>query len=504
MDTWGLEICNPHSAPRTWKRRAIFNKFLSGISFILKVIGLDLQKLVSPATILFAVLAYLWRKYVLTSVSLEKDPELCRNALTWVVERNNRWRHLRAVSPRVHESICDHPQSRKRTEKDPIKYEPHIGTHIFWWGMRPFLLRVESEMGFGGGRDRECVDVITFGSPQCLRDFVEHIKQWSIVQQKGKTSIRCPERYGYGYQWTLAYKKHSRPMETVVLDQAQKSAIIEDMEAFLLDSSRRLYASRGIPYRRGYLLHGPPGTGKSTLCYALAGHFGLDIYVVSLVGSKLGDDHLESLFRSLPESCIVVLEDVDAGVLRRDNEATLDNRETWREHNGISLSGLLNTIDGIASHEGRVLIMTTNRPESLDEALTRPGRVDMKIKFTLATMHQIYGMFYGMYRKIRDVMDSNQEDDLMKHNQGDVEHDDNVKVMAKTFSELVPEGKFSPAEIQGFLIKWKEPKSAIDNARSWVEKLLKKKDTGSGEAVRTRCSGRNGAWMLASPPDSGQ
>lgn len=124
----------------------------------------------------------------------------------------------------------------------------------------------------------------------------------------------------------------------------------------------------------------------------------------------------------------------------------------------------------------------------------------MKIEFTLATMHQIHGMFYGMYRKIKDVADSNQEGDLVELNQeGEIEHNlynDKVKVMAKAFSELVPEGKFSPAEIQGFLIEQKEPKSAVDNARSLVEKLLKNQDVG--EAVRTKMQAEeNGIIYLA-------
>lgn len=64
---------------------------------------------------------------------------------------------------------------------------------------------------------------------------------------------------------------------------------------------------------------------------------------------------------------------------------------------GVTLSGLLNAIDGVASQEGRVLIMTTNHPELLDDALVRPGRVDMKIEFTRASKDQIRELFVRMY-----------------------------------------------------------------------------------------------------------
>ena len=58
---------------------------------------------------------------------------------------------------------------------------------------------------------------------------------------------------------------------------------------------------------------------------------------------------------------------------------------------------MLNAIDGVASHEGRVLVMTTNHLEKLDAALIRPGRVDMKIGFGLAMRHQMEEIFFRMY-----------------------------------------------------------------------------------------------------------
>lgn len=114
------------------------------------------------------------------------------------------------------------------------------------------------------------------------------------------------------------------------------------------------------------------------------------------------------LFATLPARCIVLLEDIDSAGLVRETDNEDENHhhpgvqkegeqaqggEDWKLSNltkalkkanqssdeakkGISLSGLLNIIDGVASHEGRVLIMTTNHPEKLDEALIRPGRVD--------------------------------------------------------------------------------------------------------------------------------
>jgi chaperone BCS1 len=77
--------------------------------------------------------------------------------------------------------------------------------------------------------------------------------------------------------------------------------------------------------------------------------------------------------------------------------AQQSNDKNNRNNQGISLSGLLNAIDGVASHEGRVLVMTSNFPGKLDDALIRPGRIDIRIDFTNATRSQMSELFTRMY-----------------------------------------------------------------------------------------------------------
>lgn len=140
------------------------------------------------------------------------------------------------------------------------------------------------------------------------------------------------------------------------------------------------YAERGIPYKRGYLLFGPPGTGKSSFSLSLAGKHELYIYTLQL--SNISDTMLMRLFAELPPRCIVLLEDMDtAGVGRRDSVDADQEKESKLT---VTLSGLLNVLDGVSSHESRILIMTTNYIEHLDEALIRPGRPVKKVHFKLA------------------------------------------------------------------------------------------------------------------------
>lgn len=361
-------------------------------------------------------------------------------------------------------------------------------------------------------------------------------------------------------------------MKTVVLDAEQKVQVLSDINEYLHPATPRWYANRGIPLRRGYLFHGPPGTGKTSLSFALAGVFGLDIYVISLLEPSLTEEDLSGLFSSLPRRCVVLLEDIDTAGLSRSaddaepKKAKEKDGEGGKEHDsgewkvsdlarelkrqpsdhekkGISLSGLLNAIDGVASHEGRVLIMTTNKPEELDEALIRPGRVDLQVAFTYATQSQAKELFERMYEgdkqhtrprrsDLRDFVERQHQSQKlgnlserihtangsthsaigMKDNkepaaQSKSCHRDlkgslsttgeqqtiettaeipNGKVLEITLDELsklaavfaskIPNGQFSPAEIQGFLLKRKKnPRKALEEVGKWVEAMLQQK-----------------------------
>lgn len=135
--------------------------------------------------------------------------------------------------------------------------------------------------------------------------------------------------------------------------------------------------------RLGYLFSGPPGTGKSSLAFALASNFGLPVYMINLSSPGFSDSDIESLFSTVPRHCIVLLEDVDATQpLSRDltdakgsGEAntvptflpSLDEDDmppvlpgprarrpgSSRRDNSVTLSGLLNAIDGVAASEGK-------------------------------------------------------------------------------------------------------------------------------------------------------
>jgi chaperone BCS1 len=141
-----------------------------------------------------------------------------------------------------------------------------------------------------------------------------------------------------------------------------------------------------VPYHRGYLLYGPPGTGKTSLVSALAARFGMSIYVVNL--TEFNDRSLKTAMNEVPQNSLILFEDIDAmraGDKRADKETVKREGSVGAEQPSaamgqcVTLSGLLNVLDGFHAPENVVYVMTTNKVEALDPALLRPGRIDYRL-----------------------------------------------------------------------------------------------------------------------------
>ena len=286
--------------------------------------------------------------------------------------------------------------------------------------------------------------------------------------QLGNTDIYRVDFDNVGPHWKPASSRPSRSLESVSLDEAVKQPLVADIKQYLDPEDKKSYSDLGIPHRRGYIFHGPPGTGKTSISCALAGHFHLDVYMISMSHSDLDDDALVELFDQLPAQCMVLLEDIDSAGVGRENMKSNNKKKKGKkgngddgssEHAGVTLSGLLNAIDGPYSADDRVLVMTSNSINSLDEALIRPGRIDRKVYFGNASVEVATNLFMHIFSNSSTLTQ------------------DSLKGMATTFVSRIPAGKLTPAEILNTLLEHRhDPTAAVAGIEEAVAAILAAKE----------------------------
>ncbi|KAJ3091046.1 hypothetical protein HK102_001866 [Quaeritorhiza haematococci] len=331
-----------------------------------------------------------------------------------------------------------------------------------------------------------------------MKELLAAITKEFLAQEETKKQRARYERSSSYWRWVQNLHAN-RGLKSVALDKLQEELLYRDLETFHKDHA--FYTRMGIPWRRGYLFSGAPGTGKTSLINAISATYNRDLYYVNL--KEVSDDNsLQSLFSSVPKNSIIVFEDVDAQspvvhsrerriALRQymksisvKNETEKEKKKKKKNKNdeidgdeededndddddsststpsspgmspqeladevdstagmldgeagpgafggkfggfgglglsammagggrdlfgGITLSTLLNCLDGHTLAEGIIIIMTSNHPEVLDPALIRPGRIDLHLSLGYCTLYQLK----SMYRSVLD--DENAEPDF--------------------------------------------------------------------------------------------
>ncbi|KAF8010648.1 hypothetical protein BT93_J1332 [Corymbia citriodora subsp. variegata] len=257
-------------------------------------------------------------------------------------------------------------------------------------------------------------------------------------------------------KWSYRAFEHPATFDTLAMEPSKKREIMNDLLKF--QRGKEYYARIGKPWKRGYLLYGPPGTGKSTMVAAMANFLNYDVYDLELTTVKDNTELRKLLIETSPKS-IIVIEDIDCSLdltgQRKTRKQEKDDREEKAdsvkraekggEESKVTLSGLLNFIDGLWSASGgeRILVFTTNYVEKLDPVLIRRGRMDKHIE-----------MSYCCFESFK----------VLARNYLGVE----AHLLFATVGQLLEETKMTPADVAENLM----PKSDDEDVEACLERLI--------------------------------
>uniref|UniRef100_A0A0E0BSK9 AAA+ ATPase domain-containing protein n=1 Tax=Oryza glumipatula TaxID=40148 RepID=A0A0E0BSK9_9ORYZ len=208
----------------------------------------------------------------------------------------------------------------------------------------------------------------------------EILQQGRALTAKNRQRRLYTNHKNHMNMWTHVPWKHPAMFDTLAMDPGKKDELIEDLKMF--QKGKEYHSKVGKAWKRGYLLYGPSGTGKSSTISAMANFLGYDVYDLDLTTVR-NNTNLRKLFLETAEQSIIVIEDIHAMELEDEHMSTGLQRYGY-DREKITLSGLLNFVYGLWSACGgeRIIVLTTNHVDKLDPGLIRRGRMDKHIELS--------------------------------------------------------------------------------------------------------------------------
>ena len=363
------------------------NQFLSG-GALLAVLGVGFAYLRNIPSYVYN---WMRRRLVIRVDILDRD-EAFSWLIAWLAQHPYK-RRCRLLSVNTNNKTPVKTSNISCKESKGVKnivLSPAPGPHFFFYKRRLVILRRSRQEGgdLKGGLlgIQEKFDLTIFSRDvSIVNSLLEEARDVANPDDKSVVNVYRAD----WANWVLARKQPVRDLGSVILADNKTEKLLEDLKDF--QASEEWYARTGVPYRRGYLLYGPPGNGKSSVVVSLASALNLNICVLTLSAKGMGDETLMQLCSEPPPNSLILLEDIDCACVTREGDDS-----------DLTLSGLLNAIDGITATEGRIMFMTTNQPDKLDDALIRPGRCDISMELDVATRDQASRLFLHFYPHLNE------------------------------------------------------------------------------------------------------
>jgi hypothetical protein len=254
------------------------------------------------------------------------------------------------------------------------------------------------------------------------------------LAQEKQNAWTCVYDYnGYRGEWKLMQRVPRYDVSQSKHDPRLLRDIFNDIELFRV--RRQRYAEAGVRYKRGILLYGPPGSGKSTLIRVIASHFRMNVALMNEPG-VFGPGHAAKM-ASAPANSLLVFEDIDRTRVAKDTSE--------------QCADMLNALDGLTSAStGNIVVFTANSIARLPQALLRAGRMDRRFRIAEPVRQQCLAFYCSAFASAageRPILDIDQS----RFDFSGVPSD--VMFEAEAFAHRVIEARLSCADIEGLLTR---------------------------------------------------
>lgn len=308
-----------------------------------------------------------------TTLIVNNSEEFYRDALMWITNNgvNSFTRHFTVETVWVDDESSNEDFNEDGLLEDGSYHDVlSVGygrAYMFCSGVPTIMERSKDSNPTLNTKNREFITLTIPGrSRKRMEKIVNFIKDSKKKSEKNTLNVYVNDSFGNLSQREVSKRK----FETISLNEGVAERIMKIANDFR--PMEKWYKEKGIPYKEGIVLEGPPGTGKTSIIKGLASEMNRDLYLLNLNG--LTDSAIESVLSDVRKNSIVAIEDIDS--FSASKKRIKDSGEEKDEEvKTLSTSGLLNALDGITSPEGIFIIATTNHISSLDPALIRSGRL---------------------------------------------------------------------------------------------------------------------------------
>lgn len=288
------------------------------------------------------------------------------------------------------DSILDY-DAQKKTLSVTIGY----GVHIFFYKKRIMWAEKIKTDSQGSEKQKEEITIKTIGrGHQVFHDLAEEMKPKNDDEMISVYNFKREE-------WVEEARAPKTGWNDIAIDDDVKNNIKNDIDFFV--NNKEAFKKIGIPHKISIMLHGVPGNGKTTIIRVIASEYGLGISRINL--NEHSDESLIKAFASAPEKTIIIMEDFDScketsrrEMVQGDEPGECKPAAIEIESmKMITLSGILNVLDGVVPLDNRIVIMTTNCFNNIDSAILRDGRTDSIIELPAISPEAVRMHFENIY-----------------------------------------------------------------------------------------------------------